>query len=305
MRWFGFGNSRRYQALDGAEDFLLVTWDSCRYDTYRAAKTPILDSYGEARRAWTMATYTLPSHVAMFQGFLPHVFSPEPFYNRYCQQLWRICHRNVHVKPLVTFPAGTKSVVCGLQQRGYFTVGVAAMDWFRDADVLRDGFDRFTVTGTAARRQNDILFRQISSESADRPCFAFLNYGETHSPFRHEGMPPDDSGVDTRFSLGQLFNQRGLLEERSRFDADAFGRQVACAQYLDARSGEVLDYFRRRRRPTTVVICSDHGDCLGEDGLYGHAFYHEKVMEVPILIFRLNAPPHPPPEASVVAPGAR
>ena len=45
----------------------------------------------------------------------------------------------------------------------------------------------------------------------------------------------------------------------------------------------------RRARPTTVVVTADHGECLGEEGLYGHAFHHEKVMEVPLLIFRLNA----------------
>jgi len=304
MRWFGFDNSRKYQALQGEEDFLLITWDSCRYDTYCTASTAVLDHFGEARRGWTMATYTLPSHVAMFQGFLPHVFTPEPFYNRYCQQLWRICHRNVHVKPLVTFPAGTSSVVSGFRERGYFTVGVAAMDWFRDAAVLRDGFERFTVTGTSARQQNDLLIKQVGREAAQRPCFAFINYGETHSPFRHEGMAADDSDVDTRFSLGRLFNQRGVLQEAGAFDAAAFARQVACAHYLDARTGEVLEYFRQRGRPTTVVICSDHGECLGEDGLYGHAFYHQKVMEIPILIFRLNASPHASPEASVVAPSA-
>jgi glucan phosphoethanolaminetransferase (alkaline phosphatase superfamily) len=43
------------------------------------------------------------------------------------------------------------------------------------------------------------------------------------------------------------------------------------------------------------VVTADHGECLGEQGLYGHAFHHEKVMEVPLLIFRLNAPPHEPP----------
>jgi arylsulfatase A-like enzyme len=73
---------------------------------------------------------------------------------------------------------------------------------------------------------------------------------------------------------------------------------VSCAEFLDARTGELLDLFRARGRPTTVVVCSDHGECLGEEGLYGHAFYHEKVMEVPLLIFRLNARPHPAPGAT-------
>jgi hypothetical protein len=60
---------RGLQAGDDAEDFLLVTWDSCRYDVYTAAHTPVLDRYGPAQRAWAMATYTLPAHQAMFNGF--------------------------------------------------------------------------------------------------------------------------------------------------------------------------------------------------------------------------------------------
>jgi arylsulfatase A-like enzyme len=248
-----------------------------------------------------MGTYTLPAHSAMFYGFLPHVFSPEPLYNRYCQQLWRITHRNVHVKPLVTFPLGNGSVISNFQRRGYFTVGVAAMDWFRDAPSLQEGFERFEVTGTGARRQNERLFRLIEKHAAHQPCFAFLNYGETHSPFRYEGMEESGGAIDTQFSLSRLFNQQGVWKDEWQFDETAYRRQVACAEYLDRQMADVIDFIRRRGRPTTVIVCSDHGECFGENGMYGHAFYHERVMEVPMLIFRLNAPPHATPEASVWA----
>jgi len=292
MRWFSFRRPQSPQVLDNEEDFLLVTWDSCRYDTYLEAPTPRLDSFGKARRAWAMGTYTLPSHQAMLYGFLPHVFASEPLYNRHRQQLWRISHRNVHATPLVTFPLGTGNIVSGFRKRGYFTVGVAAMDWFHDAAELRAGFARFSVTGIAARKQNDFILPLIERKAARRPCFAFVNYGETHSPFRHEGMPEIYPGVDERFSLSRLFNQPSLLEEEWQFDTESYQRQVACAAYLDVRTGELIDFFRARGRPTTVVVCSDHGECFGENGLYGHAFHHERVMEVPLLIFRLNAPPH-------------
>lgn len=292
MVWFSLRRPKTQQVLDDEEDFLLVTWDSCRYDAYCEARTPALGRFGQARRAWAMGTFTLPSHLAMFHGFLPHVFAPEPLYNRHRRQLWRISHRNVHATPLVTFSLGAGNIVSGFRKRGYFTVGVAAMDWFRDAAELRTGFAQFSVTGIAARKQNDLIIRLIERKAAHRPCFAFVNYGETHSPFRHEGMPDGDPGVDERFSLGRLFNQPGLLEKDWQFDTESYQRQVACASYLDARTGELIDFFCARGRPTTVVVCSDHGECFGENGLYGHAFYHERVMEVPLLIFRLNAPPH-------------
>ncbi|HEY8503748.1 MAG TPA: sulfatase-like hydrolase/transferase [Gemmataceae bacterium] len=303
-RWLGWEDVRNHQALRDAEDFLLITWDSCRYDAYQQARTPVLDAHATARPAWAMATYTLPAHVAMFQGFLPHVAAPEPLYNRFCQQLWRISHRNLLVKPLVTFPKETRSIADGLRARGYLTAGSAALDWFRDAPVLREGFEHFSVPGTMARLQNEELIRLVEREARDRPCFVFVNYGETHSPFRHEGMPKTGSGVDERFRRRHLYNQAGVFQEKWTFDEEAFRRQVACAEYLDARTGELLELFRRRGRPTTVVICGDHGECFGENGLWGHAFYHEKVMQVPMLIFRLNAPPHPAPEPSEFAKAA-
>ncbi len=305
MAWFRFHRRAKYQIVGDDEDFLLVTWDSCRYDTYRKAKTPVLDQFGEARRAWAMGTYTLPSLVAMYYGFLPHAFAAEPFYNRYRQQLWRICHRNVHAKPLVTFPLGTKNVIHGFHDRRYFTVGVAAMDWFRDAAALRDGFEEFRVTGTAARRQNEILATLIEKNARHRPVFALVNYGETHSPFRCEGMPDTKEQVNPNFSLARLFNQQGLLKPDWELDARSFDRQVACAEYLDGRMQDLLDFFRARGRPATIVVCSDHGECFGEDGMFGHAFYHEKVMEVFLLIFRINAPPHAQPEMGAAGPKTR
>jgi hypothetical protein len=42
-----------------------------------------LDAHAEALQAWSQATFTYASHASMFQGFLPHVFVEEPYYNRY------------------------------------------------------------------------------------------------------------------------------------------------------------------------------------------------------------------------------
>jgi arylsulfatase A-like enzyme len=179
--------------------------------------------------------------------------------------------------------------------RGYFTAGTGAMEWFRDAPALQHGFEQFRHLKTGARKQNEFLIETAEAQAKTRPCFLFVNYGETHSPFRHEGMPPGDPAVDERLRRGRLLNQTGSHAADWTFDQQAFDRQVACMEYLDARTGELLDFFRRRGRPTTVVLCADHGECHGENGMYGHGFYHEKVMEVPLLIFRMNAPPHPAP----------
>src|SRR5262249_224588 len=155
------------------------------------------------------------------------------FYNRYVQQLWRISHRNVHHKPLVTFAEGTANVIEGFRRRGYFTAGVAAMDWFERPSVLQQGFDWFRVTGIKARQQTELLVEQIEKGAKGRAWFGFVNFGETHSPFHHEGLSEQPDKTDV-MSLPRLFNQRGVLDPNRLRDERLFARQVACAEYLDA-----------------------------------------------------------------------
>ena len=71
--------------------------------------------------------------------------------------------------------------------------------------------------------------------------------------------------------------------------------------HADALVRSVLD---RLPPSSALVVTADHGECLGEQGLYGHAIHHEKVLEVPLLIFRLNAPPHAAPETNAEKPSA-
>jgi arylsulfatase A-like enzyme len=73
------------------------------------------------------------------------------------------------------------------------------------------------------------------------------------------------------------------------FDEELWRRQVSCVEYLDGQIGRLLARCDALGREVTVVLCGDHGDCLGEDGMWGHGFYHPKVMEVPMLIFRQEA----------------
>jgi glucan phosphoethanolaminetransferase (alkaline phosphatase superfamily) len=39
------------------------------------------------------------------------------------------------------------------------------------------------------------------------------------------------------------------------------------------------------------MVTADHGECFGEDGLWGHAIYHPKIMHVPLLIFTVGGCP--------------
>lgn len=52
-------------------DVVFVTLDSCRYDVALAATVPVLSGLSRLMKAETPGTYTLPAHIAYFNGFLP------------------------------------------------------------------------------------------------------------------------------------------------------------------------------------------------------------------------------------------
>lgn len=273
------------KAASPRENFLLCTYDSCRFDSFVEARTPVLDRFGPPKPAYTQATYTLPAHLAMFAGFLPHVFEEQPFYNRFIRQLWRIEYRHVNVPPLVRFDTDSRNIVHGFAKQGYMTMGVAAMAWFRAGSPLRHGFKFFDRTRTNARRQVEII-GDLVEKNGKRPFFAFINFGETHYPYSYEGMPGATGDIEERSDLARQRNPKGVRHGAAQFDEVMWREQIACVEFLDRKMGELLRRFSQLRKDVTVVVCGDHGECLGEDGMYGHGFYHPKVMEVPMLIFR-------------------
>ena len=66
-------------------NFLLLTYDSCRYDVLAAASTPVLDSYSAIFAAESPANFTFASHQAFFVGILPYTVQDVPYYNRFCK----------------------------------------------------------------------------------------------------------------------------------------------------------------------------------------------------------------------------
>lgn len=257
-------------------NILFVTLDSCRWDSYERAAMPFLNSLCPARRAYAQATFTYAAHMAMFQGILPHVPERIPFYNRYERQLIRIANRATAVPSVVSFDSGTVNIVSGFRQRGYYTLGLGAMEWFRHPH-LTEPFEEFHMTGIHASKQVDILLDRVKP---DQPFFALLNFGETHDPYKFSSI---DGVCHSAISRARQHNNF-----HGQFDEEGWRSQIRCCEYLDTQLAALFANLQEFERPTIVVICGDHGECFGEDGLFGHGFYHPKVMEVPLAIFEIN-----------------
>lgn len=260
-------------------NYLLLTYDSCRFDVLSEANTPVLDSYSPVYRAESPANFTFASHMAFFVGILPNVREDVAYYNRFRKQLLGLTNvgegqvnKNAYQKT-----ESSLNLIQGLADEGYQTVGTGAMNWFRQ-ESLTAGFESFLFTGRDAERQIEYLLDIIDVE---RPFFGFINFGETHAPFTFNGNP-DPCPVDVRARRMQWPPvEEGLIGRENR----AYAYQVAAAEYLDRQLPRLFDGLPGE---TIVILTADHGECFGEDGYWGHGINHQMVFEVPLAIFRLD-----------------
>ncbi|HZL41832.1 MAG TPA: sulfatase-like hydrolase/transferase [Verrucomicrobiae bacterium] len=124
--------------------------------------------------------------------------------------------------------------------------------------------DQFAL-GPAAIFNPSRFGRHVRRDFVDgvtTPWFLFVNFGETHHRFVYEGC----SWYDEPFDYG---------------DANECKRkQRACLEYLDGQIQRLVQALPE----SDLIICSDHGEAFGEDGLWGHGFHHPVIMEVPMHI---------------------
>jgi hypothetical protein len=260
--------------------FLFVTLDSCRYDTFAAANTPTFDRIGSAHCAMAPGNYTYGSHAAMFVGFTPGIFTVrEPFLNPKFGRIFKMAYPPpLHSRRDFVALEGA-NIVEGFARLGYETIGTGAVGWFDPAAptarVLTSSFDRYFYPGNpwSLRRQVEFVEAALG-DLADRPVFLFINVGETHVPYYHEGAPwsPDENPCVP-------FSDRNDAAECRR-------RQTACLEWVDSELAGVVERFSG----ANVLVCGDHGDAWGEDGVWEHGIHHEKVLEVPLLFRLANAP---------------
>lgn len=257
------------------ESALFITLDSCRFDTFEAASAPRLKSVGPLHRAQAPSHYTYGSHSAMFVGFTPGLADvQQPFLNPKFGKLFKLVGPGFSAKGNEGYELQGRNIVDGFNNLGFVTLGTAAMAWFDPSTPtglhLSDSFDQFFFAGPHyLRRQLEWLSRQLTSvaSSSQKHTFTFINVGETHVPYYFEGAPWEASDNPCL-----PFQSRDRRSECSL-------RQRMCCEYVDGMIGPLLDAFK----DSTILICGDHGDCWGEDGLWEHGISHPATLTVPLI----------------------
>ncbi len=261
------------------DSVLFVTLDSCRYDTFAAADLPHMKGVGPLHCAQAPSYFTYGSHAAMFVGFTPGVGGlPRAFLNPKFAKVFKLSHAGFSVEE-PAYALDGPTVVEGFRRLGFLTVGTGAVGWFDpDTDAgqaLIRPFDRFRYIDTGRGGiEAQVAFVGEQLDGCVGDAFVFINAGETHVPYYHNGAPwdPDD-------------NPCVPFQEQDRA-AECRARQAACCAFVDAALAPLIERFRG----STILITSDHGDCWGEDGLWEHGVSHPATLTVP-LVLRIRGEP--------------
>ena len=270
---------------------LFVTLDSCRFDTAAAADVPAIRSVGPIHEAQAPSHFTFGSHSAMFAGFTPDVArAAVPWLNPKFAKVFKLAGPAFAGSGREAFLLNGRNIVDGFKALGYSTIGTGAAGWFDPAQPagrsLIADFDEFYYPGNcwSLARQLAWVDDRLASREA-QPVFVFVNVGETHVPYYFDGAPwsPDD-------------NPCVPFQTIDRY-ADCRVRQRACLEFADRALAPLIARFAG----ATIVVCGDHGDCWGEDGLWEHGISHPKTLTVPLML-RVRGVPVGDPDPSAVRP---
>ena len=122
----------------------------------------------------------------------------------------------------------------------------------------------------------------------DEPFFCWNHYMDVHGPYH----PPAERFADRSLSASEsesLFRRswnapETLTDEQRTLLADAYDDELRC---LDAEIGAFLDALDDRDllSESLVVLTADHGELLGEDGLFSHPRrLREELLHVPLFV---------------------
>lgn len=271
-------------------NFILIIFDSCRYDSFIAAKPKHIRKLGQVEKRWSYASWTSPSHYNFLIGLMPHTSPKHVYASDYYKKDFlhfneRLGLTDFEFKSLVPklyLPSFLRDVL------GYKTHAMVSLPVLNPATILNHGFDHYQLMDS----HNDMraMIRKMTF-SEKRPSFYLLNVGETHYPYALPDEPPSEwpriSGVhgvfkhlDDEVVGGKLLARTSKFFDQKKLDM-LRQRQIQAVRYLD---GVVEELFDIAPKDTWITITADHGELFGEAGYFGHGpVQHEKVFEVPFV----------------------
>lgn len=257
---------------------VLIVIDTLRAEAVEAADTPTLDAIAAAGdavpRAWSGSTWTVPSMISMFSGLPVRSHGWDFPFPRFMD------HRLESYPPI---PDDLPLLAEVLQAEGFRTDGVFANAILRPGLGFERGFDTWRYARD--RHIAETVGGVVKDWSRRERHFLYVHFKGPHHPLKPTPESARKNKVLSRykakksqsFPLGPSLKSRGYARNYRR-------AYQAVVEDTDARVGAVLDALSSIADDAVIVVTSDHGELLGEQGEWGHEHWvWEPLTQVPFL----------------------
>lgn len=275
---------------------VLITIDSLRADHVgciagldgNRTLTPHLDDW--ARNAFifssaiSQSSHTSPSFLAILSGCYPCTFGD--WFSSLSKERLTITQilresgydtgaflSNPYISCAFDFDSGFDSFEDNLGSRRTGHIG-------RKFDLVKLRLSTlFRVPYQPAGHINRQVFDWL--ERVEKPFFLWVHYMDVHGPY----LPEAGFGVIQRVQAGLLWRKALSKPGKIKNKEKSFLAKTYAQKVKDMDSHLSLLLQRIQRDNTLIVITADHGDLLGEHGLYGHPLeLYEELLHVPLII---------------------
>jgi len=262
-----------------------VRWDRTSLSGHARDTTPNLAAFAELEgsvvfsQAYTDAAWSQPAYVSLFTGQ----------------------HAQTHGVGFRTgkLPDGQATLAAMLQAAGYETRAWVSGPHLSPKTRIDRGFDAYEhsdgyrTLGAQVRPALAWL-----TADADQPRFAFVHGYDAHHPYAtpallsglyRETAPPEPELCRGRYwrcvtpPLARAFGPE--LDDQLQSDLDS--AYDAAVSFADHHLGRILHGLQEAGtlENTLVIVLSDHGEMLGEQGGVGHVHGHgDAVFHVPLVV---------------------
>ncbi len=168
----------------------------------------------------------------------------------------------------------------------------------RCKSLIKDVFDhtnfkRMLTRDKGAFKTETAFKKWYNHYDSEKPFFAYIHYQEPHSvyfppfPFRRRFFSGpwlyESRYLD--FDLIEYFGgKREFTDKEIKHYGELYDGEIA---YLDWRLGRLFDYLKQKNvlEETVVVVTADHGENMGENGYFWHAFcLYDPLIRIPLIV---------------------
>jgi arylsulfatase A-like enzyme len=317
-----FGSGVKLAPKNSMPNVILITLDTTRADHltpygYNRDTSPFLEKLASQgvlfEDAFTVSSWTLPSHSSIFTGKLPTVHGAT------YQHWWLDSSEDCLAEILKRKGYQTAAFVSGPFLLATFNVA-QGFEYYDDQLDPLSGIQRLMFVKVIRRfykkplwwvdgqRNASEVNRQVHKwfehDAEAKPFLLFINYFDPHDPY----LPPDPykkkygtpnsrmngriEGIYSDRATGERIAKDGKPLRDDDYAA-LKGLYDGEIRFTDDQLSNLFEFLQKHNllSNTLVIITSDHGESIGEHKIldHGHALYEEQI-KVPLIVIGPGIP---------------